>query len=145
LSPFLTNWETDMTPYRIEALTARLRRLRHILWSAAGQFSTGEINRKHGHMRFEPRKLSRSRGSFVCVVVDRRSRAVWRTRVVLIRTIRKFSIYSCIHILRMQFISVLFLRSATRDIAAHDTFFGTAAPPLPAPAVVVPSSPPPAA
>jgi hypothetical protein len=33
----------DMTSYWIEALTARLRRLRHILWSAAGQFSTGEI------------------------------------------------------------------------------------------------------
>jgi hypothetical protein len=64
---------------------------------------------------------------------------------VLIRTIRKFSIYSCTHIVRMQFISVLFLRSAARRIAAHATFLGTAAPPLPAPAMVVPPSPPPAA
>jgi hypothetical protein len=34
----------------------------------------------------------------------------------------------------MQFISVVFLRSAARHIAAHATFLGTAAPPLPAPA-----------
>jgi hypothetical protein len=58
---------------------------------------------------------------------------------VLIRTIRKF-FYS-----GMLFISVVFLRSAARHIAAHATFLGTAAPPLPAPAVVVPPSPPPAA